>query len=91
MFSQAPTSQIPLLGSLFSDAVQSSRQWAIERRVEESTTDCLTTFIPEDPIEDISILLPSIWDCSLGLQTNNAESKSGQFKFQARMNTGKLS
>lgn len=57
MFSKAPTSQIALLGSLLSNAVQASKQWEIERKQEEPTTECLTTLIPEGKNEDISITL----------------------------------
>lgn len=57
MFSKAPTSQIPLLSNLLPDAIQNSRQWKKERELGESTTDCLTAMIPEDPDQDISITL----------------------------------
>ncbi|PVH67564.1 hypothetical protein DL98DRAFT_523273 [Cadophora sp. DSE1049] len=57
MFSKGPTSHIPLLGSLLSDAIQASNQWKMEQRLGESTTDCLTTLIPEGQGEDISITL----------------------------------
>jgi len=46
-----------LLGELLFEAVSSSRQWKLERRLGESTTDCLTTLMPEDPAQDISITL----------------------------------
>ncbi len=49
MFFKAPTSQIPLLSNLLPDAIQNSLQWKKEREMGESTTDCLTTMIPEDP------------------------------------------
>lgn len=49
MFSKAPISQIPLLGNLLSDAVQTSHHWRMERSLGEPTTDCLTTMIPKDP------------------------------------------
>jgi hypothetical protein len=57
MFSKAPTSQIPFLGNLLSDAVQTSHQWKMERELAEPTTDCLTTMIPKNPTQDISITL----------------------------------
>ena len=57
MFSKAPISQIPLLGNLLSDAVQTSHHWNMERSLGEPTTDCLTTMIPKDPTQDISITL----------------------------------
>jgi hypothetical protein len=57
MFSNAPTAQIPLLGELLSDAVQTSQQWKAERKRSESTTECLTTLIPKGQNEDISITL----------------------------------
>lgn len=57
MFSKAPISQIPLLGNLLFDAVQTSHHWRMERSLGEPTTDCLTTMIPEDPTQDISITL----------------------------------
>lgn len=57
MFSKAPISQIPLLGPALSDAVQTSGHWKMERRLGEITTDCLTTMIPEDRNQDISITL----------------------------------
>lgn len=57
MFSKGPTSHIPLLGNLLSDAVQASNQWKMEQRLGESTTECLTTLIPEGQGEDISITL----------------------------------
>jgi hypothetical protein len=69
MYSQAPTSQIALLGTLLSDAVQNSRQWAMERNLGEKTTDCVTTLIPKDPTEDISVTL---WVGRMeGLQMND--------------------
>ena len=58
MFSKAPTSQIPLLTNFLLDAIQNSVQWKKERELGESTTDCLTTMIPKDPDQDISI---SLW------------------------------
>lgn len=57
MFSKAPTSEISLLGSLLSNAVQTSKQWEIERRRAEPTTECLTTLIPKGENEDISLTL----------------------------------
>ena len=57
MFSKAPTSQISLLGDLLSNAVQTSKQWEIEKRQGETTTECLTTLIPKGENEDISITL----------------------------------
>ncbi len=57
MLSKSPISQIPLLGNLLSDAVQTSHHWRMERSLEEPTTDCLTTMIPKDPTQDISITL----------------------------------
>lgn len=57
MFSKAPISQIPLLGNLLSDAVQTSHHWRMERSLGEPTTDCLTTMVPKDPTQDISITL----------------------------------
>ncbi len=57
MFSKAPTDRIPLLGKLLSDAVQTSYQWKMERELAEQTTDCLTTMIPKDQNQDISITL----------------------------------
>lgn len=57
MFSKAPNSQIPFLGNLLSDAVQTSHHWEMERTLEEDTTDCLTTMIPEDRNQDISLTL----------------------------------
>ena len=56
--SEAPTSQIPLVGGLLSDAVQSSRRWRWERNVGgRSTTDCLNALIPKNRSQDISITL----------------------------------
>ncbi|EFW18096.1 predicted protein [Coccidioides posadasii str. Silveira] len=64
-----PRSQISLLGDLLSDAVHISRQWDIERSLGKPTTDCLTTLIPKDPTQDISITL---WvGQEAGLQINN--------------------
>lgn len=57
MFSKAPTKQIPLLGNLVPDAVQTSHHWEMERTLEEETTDCLTTIVPQDQNQDISITL----------------------------------
>lgn len=69
MFSKAPTDQIPLLGNLVSDAVQTSHHWEMERTLGEETTDCLTTMIPQDQNQDISITL---WvGREAGLQLNN--------------------
>jgi len=55
MFSKAPTNQILLLGNIVSDAVQTSHHWEMERTLGEETTDCLTTMIPEDQNQDVSI------------------------------------
>lgn len=72
MYSKAPVDQILLLGDLLSKAVRSSRQWKIERRLGESTTDCLTTIIPEDTAQDISVTL---WvGQEAGLQMNDTFS-----------------
>ncbi|MCJ1344894.1 hypothetical protein MMC31_003099 [Peltigera leucophlebia] len=57
MFSKAPVSKIPLLGSLLSDAVKTSHNWKMERSLGEPTTECLTTMIPRDPTQDISMTL----------------------------------
>lgn len=56
--SEAPISQIPLVGDLLFDAVQSSRQWRWERDLGgKSTTDCLNALIPKNRSQDISITL----------------------------------
>ncbi|QKX57717.1 uncharacterized protein TRUGW13939_04836 [Talaromyces rugulosus] len=57
MYSKSPADHIPYLRDLIIDAVQTSRQWKTEREAGELTTDCLTTMIPEDVNEDISITL----------------------------------
>ena len=57
MFSKAPIGQILLLGDLLSKALQSSHHWAMERRLRELTTDCVTTMIPKDRSQDVSITL----------------------------------
>lgn len=57
MYSKAPTERVALLGDLLSEAVQSSRQWQMERSLEETTTDCITTLVPKNPSQDISITL----------------------------------
>jgi len=57
MFSKAPIGQILLLGDLLSKALQSSHHWIMERRLGEPTTDCVTTMIPEDRSQDVSITL----------------------------------
>lgn len=69
MYSNAPISQICLLGDLLSQAIQGSRQWHLERRLGDLTTTCLTTMIPEDPTQDISVTL---WvGQEAGLQMND--------------------
>jgi hypothetical protein len=56
--SEAPTSQIPLLGDLLFDAVQSSHQWKWERNLGgRAITDCLNALVPENRNQDISITL----------------------------------
>jgi len=55
--SEAPTSQIPYLGALLFDAVQSSQQWIWERSLGGLTTDCLNVLVPENRSQDISITL----------------------------------
>ncbi|KAL2359233.1 hypothetical protein RJZ56_007924 [Blastomyces dermatitidis] len=57
MFSKSPTSLIPLLGNLLTDAIHASNQWVSERRTGESTTECLSVLIPEGEEKDISITL----------------------------------
>lgn len=57
MYSKSPADHIPKLRDLIIDAVQTSRQWKTEREAGELTTDCLTTMIPKDINEDISITL----------------------------------
>lgn len=57
MFSRAPINEIPRLGDLLTKAVQSSHHWELERTRGEPTTDCLTTMIPEDKNQDVSITL----------------------------------
>jgi hypothetical protein len=48
---------IPLLGDLLSNAVQTSIQWEMEKKLGEPTTECLTTLIPEGGNKDVSITL----------------------------------
>lgn len=57
MYSNAPTGHIQKLGDLLSNAVHSSRQWKIERSHGETTTNCLTIMVPQNPTQDISITL----------------------------------
>lgn len=57
MFSKAPVGLIPLLSDLIPNAVQTSHLWRTERAAGEPRTDCLTTMIPRDENEDISITL----------------------------------
>lgn len=54
--SEAPTSQIWLLGERLFEAVQSSHQWKWERNLGGLTTDCLNALVPENR-QDISITL----------------------------------
>jgi hypothetical protein len=54
--SEAPTSQIWLLGECLFEAVQSSHQWKWERNLGGLTTDCLNALVPENR-QDISITL----------------------------------
>lgn len=69
MYSNAPTSNIQKLGDLLADAVRTSRQWEIERSLGETTTNCLTIMVPENPAQDISITL---WvGPEAGLNMNN--------------------
>ena len=48
---------IPQLGELMQNAIRNSQQWQMERVAGETTTDCVTTIIPEDKNADISITL----------------------------------
>lgn len=57
MYSNAPTGHIQKLGDLLANAVRSSRQWKIERSLGETTTNCLTIMVPQNPTQDISITL----------------------------------
>lgn len=57
MFSNAPIERVPLLSNLVLNAIQSSRHWEDEREIGEPTTNCVTTMIPENESEDISITL----------------------------------
>lgn len=66
--SEAPTSQISLLGNLLFDAVQSGHQWKWERNIGvRSTTDCLNALIPKDRSQDISITLLVSYEKGLDL------------------------
>lgn len=69
MYSNAPIVHIHKLGDLLANAVSTSRQWKIERSLEETTTNCLTIMVPENPAQDISITL---WvGAEAGLHMNN--------------------
>jgi hypothetical protein len=57
MFSKAPIDRVPRLSKILFLAIQSSRHWKAEREAGELATNCLTTMIPEDQNEDISITL----------------------------------
>ncbi|KAL4801669.1 hypothetical protein BDV18DRAFT_148524 [Aspergillus unguis] len=57
MYSNAPVYLIPHLGDLLAEAIRSSHQWKVERALGESKTACLTTIIPKDPTQDVSINL----------------------------------
>jgi len=75
MFSKAPNNQIAFLGNLLSDAVQTSHHWEMERTLGEDTTDCLTTMIPENRNQDISLTL---WvGLEAGLRLNDILKPAG--------------
>ncbi|PCG88447.1 Hypothetical protein PENO1_109160 [Penicillium occitanis (nom. inval.)] len=55
MFSKAPSDSLLLLGDPLFKAVQASKQWAIDRTLEEARTGCITILIPAGKDEDISV------------------------------------
>jgi hypothetical protein len=57
IYSSAPIAQISLLPPMFSEAIQSSLHWKVERGRGIDTTECLTTLIPEDPMVDMGVTL----------------------------------
>jgi hypothetical protein len=57
MFSKGPCTKMAHLGKVIEEGIQTSNQWKVERMRGDSTTDCLTTLIPEGENEDISITL----------------------------------
>jgi len=56
-YSEAPISQIWLLGERLLEAVQSSHQWKWERDLGGLATDCLNALVPKNRSQDISITL----------------------------------
>lgn len=57
MYSKALTTKILLLGNLVSNVVRTSHHWKMERRLGEPAAVCLTTMIPEDENQNISVAL----------------------------------
>ncbi|KUL81318.1 hypothetical protein ZTR_09580 [Talaromyces verruculosus] len=57
MYSKTPLAKIPRFYELLPEAMESSSQWEMERRLSESTTDCITTMVPTDPQLDMSITM----------------------------------
>lgn len=57
MYSKTPVAKLPLFYELLPEAMKSSRQWEMERQLSETTTDCITTMVPTDPLLDISITM----------------------------------
>jgi hypothetical protein len=53
ILSRAASDQTSLLGDLF-DAVKSSKQWTLEERPGDLTTECRTMLVPSGVNEDIS-------------------------------------
>ncbi|KAF2448820.1 hypothetical protein P171DRAFT_353705 [Karstenula rhodostoma CBS 690.94] len=57
MFSKGPRHLITDLESPLYDAIRTSNQWELEERLGEETTECMSTLVPRDENEDISITL----------------------------------
>ena len=55
MFSKAPLNSMMLLGDPLFRAIRTSNQWAMDDRMGEARTGCITILIPRGKNEDISI------------------------------------
>uniref|UniRef100_A0A093XC93 Uncharacterized protein n=1 Tax=Talaromyces marneffei PM1 TaxID=1077442 RepID=A0A093XC93_TALMA len=55
MFSKAPSNSLLLLGDPLLKAIQASNQWAVDRKLEEARTGCITILIPAGKNEDVSV------------------------------------
>jgi hypothetical protein len=55
MFSKSPSNSLLLLGDPLLKAIQASNQWAMDRKLGEARTGCITVLIPAGKNEDVSV------------------------------------